>query len=271
MLIFLLSPLHGNEIERLLQSIPQQDREKIELLFTYFVQCDNLGHVLFGKTKSAAVATIPLVCDYPLVPPSVSTNPLCYQRQIKESWQVWQQYSHKFYHPNIIICQEHVRSKQEAFLNLFFIHKERLQKLLQEHHQAFAEILGDHFSAKAFIAKLEKKKKLRPLLRHDKKLMGLILGFGKEASTTFKQMRLGEQVAASFKVAGYKPPGSQVIPVSFRGDPNSSEVRALVDGYTSEMATIERILKSDAFLTTTLERFCAQPQILKNQGPTPHQ
>jgi len=263
-IFFLFYSVNANEITKALQFIPQKDKEKIELLFTYFVQCDNLGHVLFGKTKTAAVATIPLVCDFPLVPPFVSTTPLCYQKQIKESWQVWQQYSYKFRHPNIIICLEHVRLKQYAFLNIFFIHKERLQKLLQEHHQAFAEILGDHFSAKAFIAKLERKKKLRPLLRHDEKLLGLILGFGSEASTTFKQMRLGEQVAASFKVAGYKPAGSQITPVSFRGDPNSSEVRALVDSYTKEMATIERILKSDTFLITTLQQLVYQNPTISN-------
>lgn len=258
-LVFLLlfSILEGKEVAEILHSIPSKDKEKIEFFFSYLIQRDNLGFVLFGKEKAAAFSSIPIVCNYALVPQSVTKSPLKYQKNLKQSLAVWERYKNRFKHPNIIVCKEHDRFKESAFIQLIFIDKKKFKELLNLYREDFEEILGTNFSAEAFIAKVENKRKLRPLINHDEKLFGLILGFGKESSTSFKNMTNGEEQDPDFKVAGHKPKQCCIVPVSFRGDPQSNEVKSLIDNYTKEILEIENIFKSDSFLLTTLEKFCA--------------
>ncbi len=256
-LFLLFCSFEGKEVSEILQSIPSKDKEEIAFFFSYLVQRDNLGFILFGETKTAAFCSIPIVCKDALVPKSVTTNPLQYQKNLKQSWAVWARYRNRFKHPNIIVCEEHDRFKKSAFLQLIFIDKRKLTALLEQYREDFEEVLGENFSSADFVAKVEKKRKLRPLLNRDEKLFGLILGFGKESSTGFKNMKNGEEEDPSFKIAGRRPKGCCIVPVSFRGNPDSPEVKSLIDTYTKEVLEIETIFKSDSFLTDTLEKFCS--------------
>ncbi|NGX55427.1 MAG: hypothetical protein KR126chlam2_01062 [Chlamydiae bacterium] len=253
----LFCSLEGTEVSEKLQSIPPKDKEKIEFFFSYLVQRDNLGFVLFGNTKTAAFCSIPIVCNYALVPKLVTKTPLQYQKNLKQSWAVWARYRTRFKHPNIIVCEEHDRFNKSAFLQLIFIDKRKLAHLLEQYREDFEEVLGENFSSADFIAKIEKKRKLRPLINRDEKLLGLILGFGKESSTGFKNMQNEEAADPNFKMAGRRPKACCIVPVSFRGNPDSTEVKALVETYTKEILEIEDIFKSDSFLTDILEKFCS--------------
>lgn len=252
----LLCSLEGTEVERVLQSIPSKDLKKIEFLFSDLVQCQNLGFVLFGNTKTAALCTIPIACNYAIVPQSVTANPLQYQKNLRDAWAVWERYQNRFEHPNIIVCQEYEYSRTSAFLQLIFIDKRKLVTLLDEYQDVFAEILGPNFSSTIFIEQIEKKGKIRSLIGNDEKLFGLLLGFGLESSAGFKNMITAKK-EVPLTIAGYKPKGNCIIPVSFRGNPESKEVQALVDGYTREIHEIERIFRGNSFLVETLEKFCA--------------
>ncbi len=256
--IFLLFwPLEGKGVSEKLQSIPSKDREKIEFFFSYLVQHANLGFVLFGDTKTAAFCSIPIVCKHALLPKSVTKTPLKYQKNLKQSWAIWTRYRNRFKHPNIIVCEEYDRFKKSAFLQLIFIDKSKLMILLEQYREDFEEVLGENFSSANFVAKIEKTGKLRPLINRDEKLFGLILGFGKESSTGFKNMQNEEEKDPKFKLAGYRPKGCCIVPVSFRGNPDSTEVKIFVEAYTREILKVETIFKSDSFLTDTFEKFCS--------------
>ena len=108
-----------------------------------------------------------------------------------------------------------------------------------------------------FILQLEKKKKLRPLIHYDQKLLGILLGFGRESSSAFRDMYLGQEVIPPLKRVGYRPKGCSITPVSFRGDPDSQEVKELIEIYTNEIQEIEKIYTGGSFLITTLEAFCS--------------
>lgn len=252
----LFCSLEGKEVSQILQSIPSKDKERLEFFFSFLVQFDNLGFVLFGNTKPAAFCSIPLVCNYPVVPKSIP-NPLQYQKDLKRSWAVWTRYRNRFKHPNIIVCEEYDGFKKSAFVQLIFIDKRKLTTLLAQFREDFAEVLGEDFSSEKFIAQIEKKRKLRPLIHHDEKLLGLILGFGKESASTFKNVENSGQEDPNFKIAGRKPKGCCIIPVSFKGNPDSDQVKTLIDIYTKEILEIEEIFKSDTFLLTALEKFCS--------------
>lgn len=247
----------GESIELRINDLPRKDQEKIAHLFSYCVQRDNLGFVLFGETKPACVCTIPLICDYSILSSTVTTTPLKYQKKVRQGWYIWNFYKHRFNHPNLIICEEYQRTKQTIFLNLFFIDKAKLLHLIYDYQEDFEQVLGENFSAEKFIAKLEKKKKLRPLIMHDEKLLGLILGFGKQASTDFRDGKFENQDLFT-SLVGYKPKQCSIVPVSFRGDPNAEESKVLVEAYTQELLYIDEIFKSECFLLSVLEKFCMQ-------------
>ncbi len=256
-LFLLFCSLEGMEVTEILHSIPPKDREKIEFLFSYLIQRDNLGFVLFGNMKTAAFCSIPVVCDYAIVPKSMTPTPLRYQKNLKQALDVWGFYKHRFKHPNIIVCEEYNCFTTSSFLQLIFIDKRKLASLLEKYREDFEEVLGKNFSSVDFIAKVEKKRKLRPLIHHDEKLLGLLLGFGRESSNSFKKMSHGEEADPTYKIAGHRPKGCCIVPVSFRGNPDSEEVKALIDIYSKELVEIESIFKSDSFFVTTLEKFCS--------------
>ena len=142
---------------------------------------------------------------------------------------VWQQHKHKFQHPNLIICEEYDLFTRSLFVQLFFIDKKRLEKLIETYKTDFKEVLGETFCSKKLLAAIEKKRKLRPLIKNDEKLLGLILGFGREASETFRDYDY--QTATEnepSKIVGYRPSGCLITPVSFRANPNSAEVQNLL-------------------------------------------
>ncbi len=256
--LFLFSSLEGTNVRHMLDSIPSKDQEKIEFVFSYLVQRESLGYVLFGQTKAVSCASIPISCTYALVPPSITTTPLRYQKSVKQCWEVWKKYEHRFKHPNFIICTEHDDFKVSAFISLFFIEKKKTAQLVENNYKAFEEVLGQNFSVKKFMDQLEHKKKLRPLIKHDEKLLGILLGFGEESAETFKKMQLGQEVSESFRMAGFKPKNCSITPVSFRGDPDSSEVKRLIETYTKELHEIDLIFNQDHFLSKVLGKLCEE-------------
>lgn len=262
-LIFLVAvlfsfSLRGQTIEKLLDGIAPDDREKIEQLFSFFVRRDSLGYVLFGETKPVCATGIALTCKESMTPFAWTDNPLHYQKEIKGCWEVWQRYAHLFKHPNIIICEEYEGMAGGIYLHLFFINKKTVGPLLEKYREDFAEILGVKFSPKAFIAELEKKKKLRPLIQNDEKLMGLLLGFGRESSTAFKNFRKkGDELARPLGRIAHRPKGCPITPVCFRGYEDSQEVKELVKIYDKEIQEIADIFNDKNFLTITLQKLCS--------------
>lgn len=255
-LFLFLGMLEGRESKQALDSLFSKDKEKIEFLFSHLVRYENLGFVLFGETKAAAYCTLPLRCNYPIYPSSISDKPLKYQNYLKQCWMVWMQQRHKFPHPNLIICEEYDLFHEGFFLQLFFINKQRLYNVIDTYHEDFEEVLGENFSKEKFLLALEQKGKLRPLLKHDEKLLGLILGFGRESSAAFEDF--DETVdLESFKRVGYRPCGCMITPVSFMGNPNSEEVKSLVERYTDEIQKIDALYRSERFFEEFLKKFCS--------------
>lgn len=247
--------LEGAEVRDAIHSIPSRDRRKIEELFAHFIQHDNLGFVLFGQTKTAAFCTIPLSCEYSIFPSVAS--PLKYQKHLKQNWMIWNQYRHKFKHPNIIVCEEYDFLSQRLFLQVFFIDKKKLQHILDEYQNEFKETLGENFSSEKFLTQLETKRKLRPLLKHDEMLLGILLGFGRESSSAFRNFADSDELDPPLEYLGKRPPGCLITPVSFKGYSHSKETQALLESYKKEIVDIEQIFESETFLEQTLEKFCS--------------
>jgi hypothetical protein len=257
LLFFLLCSFGYADINKKIEKLPSEDREKIDFLFRFLVQRDTLGYVLFGENKCMTFSPIPLTHKEYVLPYSKLENPLEFQNKLKESWSVWKQYESWFEHTNILICEEYERIENEIYLQIFLIDKKKLRSVLTKYRDDFIEVLGKAFTVDAFIEKLEKMKKLRPLIKHDEKLLGILLGFGRLASTAFRDLKNQKVLDPPLECLGKRPSGCLITPVSFRGYSQSEETRQLLESYKKEILDIEAIFKSDSFLERTLEKLCA--------------
>lgn len=253
--LFFLCSLGYPNIQQTLKDIPERDREKIEFLFRFWVQRDTLGFVLFGESKCMTFTGIPISHKEYFLPYKIE-NGLHFQKKLKESWHVWKKYESRFKHPNVIICEKYEKIENEVYLQLFLIDKRKLAIVLKQFQSDFTEVLGKSFSPESFVAKLEKVKKLTSLIKYDEKLLGILLGFGRESSAAFRDWVDDEDLDPPLEYLGKRPQGCLITPVSFRGYSHSFEVQQLLETYRKEILKIEEIFKSDSFLERTLEQFC---------------
>jgi hypothetical protein len=255
LLIFLLILCpHGyaHELERL----PERDREKIEFLFTFLVQCDTLGFLLFGENKCLTFTGIPITHKKYFLPYKIEDG-YKFQKKLKESWYTWKHYESRLKHPNYLICEKYDRIENETYLQIFIFDKKKLRNTLEKYQEDFIEALGASFTPEGFIANLEKKQKVMPLIKHDEKLLGILLGFGRDASTAFRDFDQNEELDPPLEYLGKRPLGCVITPVSFRGYKSSPETTELLEKYKKEIIEIEKIFKSDDFLKKVIESFCA--------------
>ena len=265
MLLFFLCSQGQADILQVLNNIPQRDREKIELLFTCLVQRETFGFVLFGETKCATFASIPLTHKASFLPYKVE-NGWRFQRKLKEAWYVWKRYESRLKHPNIIICEEYKSFDNEMYLQLFLIDKKKLRSVLETYHEDFTEVLGDSFSAEKLIAKIEQKKRLRPFIKYDEKLLGILLGFGRESSTLFRDHEDIQALDPPVEYLGKRSPGCPITPVCFRGYSHSPEVKELLRVYNREIVEIETIFKGAEFFEKTMNLLCFPEACEEKEG-----
>lgn len=255
-LFIILCPLGYADVGKTLRAIPERDREKIEFLFKFLIQRDTLGFVLFGENKCLTFTGIPLTHKEYFLPYKMD-NGLRFQRKLKESWNVWKRYESWFKHPNILICENYQSIENEMHLQLFILDKRKLKTTLEKYADDFREVLGPDFTPAQFMAALEEKRKLRPLIKGDEKLLGILLGFGRHASTLFRDCIDDETLDLPLEYLGKRPPGCLITPVSFRGYSASEETRLLLEAYKREILEIEEIFISDSFMEKTMEKLCA--------------
>jgi|ERR1700722_15113646 len=128
-------------IEQTLKAIPEMDREKIEFLFTFWVQRDTLGFVLFGESKCLTFTGIPITHKKYFLPYKIE-NGFRFQKKLKESWYVWKRHESHFKHPNILICEKYKRIENEMYLQLFIFDKKKLKAVLEQYKTDFIEVLA---------------------------------------------------------------------------------------------------------------------------------
>lgn len=92
------------------------------------------------------------------------------------------------------------------------------------------------------------------MIKFDEKLLGLILGFGKESSEAFKASK--DEIPKLGRIA-FRPKNCLITPVCFRGNEESEEVKKLVAQYNEEIQKIDQIYKSETFFIDTLKQYCA--------------
>lgn len=152
----------------------------------------------------------------------------------------------------------------EEVTHICLINKKSLIKCLQKHEVVFQEIVGKDFSVETFVEQLERTKTLRPLIRDDECLLGLILGFGLDSAAAFKeqtsQLTTKTYPAWTESYQGIEislPKRCLIYPIGFMGNPHSKEVKKLVKIYSHEIEQLWMGYKGPGnLLKALLEQLC---------------
>lgn len=254
--LFILSPLSYSNAQWQLNKLTEKERDHIEFLFRYWIQRDTLGFLLFGESKCCTFTGIPITHKEYFLPYKME-NGYQFQKKLKAAWFTWKRNESRFKHPNYIVCERYNRIENETYLHLFIFDKMKLRATLEAYKDDFIEVLGENFSQERFITLLEKKKKLMPLIKHNEKLLGILLGFGRDASSVFSQWDQETELEPPLEYLGKRPPGCLITPVSFRGYSASKETSLLLESYKKEILEIEKIFNGCGFIERSIEKFCA--------------
>lgn len=234
-----------------------KERLILEQFFQVLVKTDSLGSVLFGSKPMS------LCCYFHSVP---FGNLICGCNSfaIKRGWHVWQKYEKHIDHPEYIIFAEDVNVEGLEICHIYFMNKRNVLDTLNKHRSLFEQELGLDFDPNIFLANLEKSHSLMGLINHNEALFGILLGYGAESSINYHRRNLVWELGLpitynddDFQAVTFDYASSCVTairPIAFAGNPDSSEVKAIVEQNTQERAQISDIYSDGKFLEISLKK-----------------
>ncbi|MCP5470065.1 MAG: hypothetical protein H7A36_06140 [Chlamydiales bacterium] len=258
-----------------LKQVPFKERVYLEHFFRQQIASSQLGYPIFFANKSAALTIVEVRRCSSYYPYTVAGK----------GWQAWKKYEHLFPHPNFIFCEE--KQRESNYFHLIVVNKQNLRKVLIENEDLFKEVLDEHyiklfkqpFSPDLFIAKLEKMKRLEPLIWGDCALYGLIYGFGRESSVNCRRYRkesfpkdgsweripaIKKEMVIHGKNGKTYVKGFGIHPVAWSGDPESEEVQKLATIYEEQCIALRRMFRRKSCLKPVLEALCSTDENMAN-------
>jgi len=159
----------------IIERLSQEDEKALDLLFQRLLQHTSMGYVLFGEKP---VFTWGMFSRHDAI--SRLGNPL-HQNSIylKKGFQVLKKLPINQPDSGFLLIEN--SGFYKGWDNIWLIHKEHLVKVFNENKMLFQYVLGPSISAKALLEALQKPNaSLEKILRGDRVLIGIILGYGTE-------------------------------------------------------------------------------------------
>lgn len=226
--------------------IPEDDKKKIEKLFSYLFLDEGFAYTLLG---SKPISTIGFD----------KTTPACYREmyphplfELEDWWHVWEKYSNLFPMKNFAIFFQN----EGDWFEIYFVNK----------HFCLNEIRNNH---KLFVIKLKESRRpidilqkviscpnvFRDGLNQSQALLGILLGYGKKNSVSFEKQ--WQKKSTYF----YKQIQEEVIDIhddkllapSFSSF-SKKETSQLKKQYQKERDLINKYYLNNDFLEKTLEK-----------------
>lgn len=229
----------SDSIDSSLKKLSYEERFFLRTFFLSFLKNDDLGHVLFYDTKPVCFGAIDKKCR----------RKSCHQKQLLKGWECWKTYENLFPHPNFLFIEEQVVFGDDVVIHIFVINKTTTSRIIEQNISLFKEILGTDFSVDYFFHSIQNQQSVRGVLNHNEALLGIILGYGTGSSFAYSMRHQiinkdDEDWEAPEWTTNYNgieaqcPKKCKLHPVGFVGNPQSVEVKMLLDQYTWELKGI---------------------------------
>ncbi|MCH9625980.1 MAG: hypothetical protein S4CHLAM123_11660 [Chlamydiales bacterium] len=237
-------------------SLSINERFYLEKFFKIAICDDHFGYSLFFNKPMS-------VTGYFLQCPSHELGSPYKNKLVKKGWKVWKKHADQMAHSGFIFCEERIvfydpyNACEIEVCNIYLINKRILQQTVQSNLAIFRERLGEAFSVDGFVERIEATKTVTPHIGGDEMLLGILLGFGKEASMLFERYATAAEIGGLTAVMSEPSIKEKVQPVVFVGDPSSLEVRSILDSYQGQAQYLENVCRGKKLLKMVFQKLNA--------------
>ncbi|MGC1878542.1 MAG: hypothetical protein WA678_04105 [Rhabdochlamydiaceae bacterium] len=169
-----LSAYEGKEVSKILEMMPQKDKERLEYFFREYIGWEEMGYVLFGGKPMA------LTGKDKKLHPFKSFSSFLYaisprRIQFKNGFETWQKYEKFFPMKRFVFLYDETESE----VNGLFINKESFLQKVQHYADDFKRILNRDVTGEELLKEGMEKSLLSEVLCDHDLLMGILFGFGR--------------------------------------------------------------------------------------------
>jgi hypothetical protein len=251
--------LSQEDIKTKIYAIPLEERLYLEKFFTKLIRTEGLGYVLFGSK--------PLCLSGYFIQVPIGNIVLGSENfLLKKGWEIWKKYEYLFCHPNYLIFEEgHVRGDKNLH-PIYFINKKNLLKVIQNNHSLFEKELRVSFEPEKFLADISEKQALSEMIHFHEGLLGILLGYGVESSMQFykRDLMWNSKLPIEYEEIYLQEVSKQLFQlepilekfklIQFVGNPQSQEVKAILEQNRKEREFLMELYAQECFLEITIQK-----------------
>lgn len=253
-LSFLTHSISAGIVEKGLSQVPLKDKLAMKEFIKINLIWHQLSHVIYFDNKPMCLASARLKS------PDKQHMDVLWVK----GFRAFIKHEHLFPHPNFIFSYSIDVEDNWKSINLLIINRRALSRCVENHLSIFQQLLGQQFSFDWLIWELEKRKNFFEILKNDERLIGLLLGYGKEAALAFHEHRtllsdshlssLDDYCPNDVKV----PKGCGMFPIVIMGNPRSKEIADLKFIYEKEANEFWKFCQNQDSLELFLKCICEE-------------
>ncbi|NGX61642.1 MAG: hypothetical protein K940chlam9_01131 [Chlamydiae bacterium] len=252
LILFPFSLKAAPDTETLYNNMTVRESFYLREFFRIAISEEHFGYTLFFDKPMSTMGFF-LRC------PSKEMSNAYQNKLLKKGWKVWKKYETSFPHSRFLLFEE-----EESFFdkenkhtikvcNLYLIHKKEFLSQIVANWDLFSDRLGSEFSPRTLLEQIESTKCLLVHLNYDETLLGILLGFGREAALIFDLHEKGESHTPLNRLVSTDSFVGKVEPVVFMGNENSLATQEILKKYDEQRKALEKILQQKDLLKLTLK------------------
>jgi hypothetical protein len=260
--VVLFGSIDAAHIHKILNNIPQDDREILTSLFFTIFSEDQGCYALFGDKPIA------LSSHFTCTPSENIIEGMKCGGIFWKKWEVWEKYNHLFQIKKYLLLKEESCMSTHKVSNVIFINKEKFIKVITKHLSLFEQILERKIIPEEILENIELKKvSFTNSIDNNQILWGILLGYGKHNSILYNRRNRNlwisltlsepplENSSIQLKYFGDHSYNPLVIePVYFVADQEHKETKFLEKKYKKLRGKISEIYSQGDFLEITLSQ-----------------
>ncbi len=254
-LLIVIPSLFGSTVEDKLKYVLLDEKICMRKFFDFAIKFDHAAHVLYFENKPVCLTGVVIKDKHRTFRDVLHLK----------GWKAFRKNENLFPHDNFIFNECLSVSGDFKVLDIYIINKPALEKCLHQNMNVFRECLGDEFTSEWFISRLTEGQPIISLVNDNEILLGILLGFGKEASKAYQvaqedaKMTIPDWSDTYCGIDSKRPNGCKIYPIGFMGNPHSLEVQTLISIYEKELEVFWKYYqtKNDSLLVF-LECLCKE-------------
>lgn len=232
----------------------QDDKKKIEKLFSYLVLDEGFAYVLFGSKPMSTTGfdnNIQATCE------EMGQHPMF---ELESLWHTWEKYSDYVPMNDFVLFAQ----RRDEWFEIFLINKLNALNIIKDNLVLFREKLSKNLTPREIIDNIVASRSVfRDGLNKSQALFGLLLGYGKKNAVGFEN-HFTKNRKAHFL---FPKKSAEIVPIEMDelivpcfASFSNKETNRIIKKYLQERNKIIEIYSKGDFLETTLSRLASHQE-----------